>query len=233
MQSLLTNDQIRDFSHRGFSRRNFGRIAALISAGSALPLMTEPALAQLSRMRGAIPADAVKIDANENPLGPSKEAAEAIHAIVAKGGRYVYEETDNFIETLAEQESLKPSYIRAYAGSSAPLTQAVIAFTGPAKPLVVADPGYEAAGNAARFIGAKVISVPLSKTYAHDVKGDGSGEPECGPDLRCQSQQPDRHRDIARRPRMAGGEQAEGLGDPARRGLHSHLGRPVRIRLRG
>jgi histidinol-phosphate aminotransferase len=180
MQTLLTDDQIRDFTNRGFSRRNFGRIAAMLSAGAAMPFLSEPALAQLSRTRGAIPADAVKIDANENPLGPCKEAADAVHAIVSKGGRYVYEETDNFIETLAEQEGLKPSYIRAYAGSSAPLTQSVIAFTGPDKPLVVADPGYEAAGNAGRFIGAKVISVPLTKKYAHDVKAMAAASPNAG-----------------------------------------------------
>src|SRR5689334_21740506 len=118
MQNLLSDDHIRDFANRGFSRRNFGRIAAMLSAGAGLPFLSEPALAQLSRSRGAIPADAVKIDANENPLGPCKEAAEAVHAMVAKGGRYVYDETDKLIETLAEQESLKPSYIRAYAGSS-------------------------------------------------------------------------------------------------------------------
>jgi hypothetical protein len=75
MQTLLTDDQIRDFTNRGFSRRNFGRIAAMLSAGAAMPFLSEPALAQLSRTRGAIPADAVKIDANENPLGPCKEAA--------------------------------------------------------------------------------------------------------------------------------------------------------------
>src|SRR5215510_8638340 len=104
MRDLLTNDQIRDLANRGFSRRSFGRIAAMMSAGAALPLMTEPALAQLSRIRGAIPADAVKIDANENPLGPCKEAIDAIHGVLSQGGRYVYDETDKFVETLAEQE---------------------------------------------------------------------------------------------------------------------------------
>ena len=180
MRPLLTDDQIRNLASRGFSRRNFGRIAAMLSAGAALPLTTEPALAQLSRIRGAIPADAVKIDANENPLGPCKEALAAIQGVLSQGGRYVYDETDKFIDILAEQEGLKPSYIRAYAGSSAPLTQSVIAFTGPDKPLVMADPGYEAAGNAARFIGAKTINVKLDKSYAHDVRAMAAASPNAG-----------------------------------------------------
>jgi len=94
MDSVLTREQKRDFLQRGFSRRNFGRIAAMITAGAALPFYNEPALAQLSARN--IPPDAVKIDANENPLGPCPEAAEAIHKIVAQGGRYLYGETGKF-----------------------------------------------------------------------------------------------------------------------------------------
>ena len=46
----------------------------------------------------------------------------------------------------------------------------MLAFTSPTKPYVVADPGYEAGGRAAKFIGAKTVKVPLTKDYAHDVK---------------------------------------------------------------
>jgi histidinol-phosphate aminotransferase len=170
IDTCLSEEQKLDFVSRGFSRRNFGRIAAMITAGAALPFYNEPALAQLSKIRGGVPADAVKIDANENPLGPCTEAANAVHNVVARGGRYLYEETDFFVETLAEQEGLKPSYVAPFPGSSAPLHQAVVAFTGPNKPFVNADPGYEAGEKAAAFIGAKVVRVPLTKTYAHDVK---------------------------------------------------------------
>jgi histidinol-phosphate aminotransferase len=172
MQTILSKDTQREFLERGFTRRSLGRIAAIISAGSALPFFNEPALAQLSAMRD-IPPDAVKIDANENPLGPSKEAADAIHAIVSKGGRYMYQETFGFTDVLSEQEGVKASYVRPFAGSSAPLHQAVLAFTSPEKAFVTCDPGYEAGERAAEFIGAKVVRVPLlkDKAYAHDVKG--------------------------------------------------------------
>ena len=142
MQIAFSSEQKQEFLKRGFTRRNFGRIAAMITAGASLPFYNEPALAQLSARD--IPADAVKIDANENPLGPCAEAAEAIHKIVAQGGRYLYGETNKFRNTLAELEGLKPNYVTPYAGSSAPLHQAVISFTGPDRPFVTGDPGYEA-----------------------------------------------------------------------------------------
>jgi histidinol-phosphate/aromatic aminotransferase/cobyric acid decarboxylase-like protein len=179
MSVLLTPEQKRDFTGRGFTRRNFGRISAMIGAGATLPFYNEPALAQLSAVRG-MPPDAVKINANENPLGPCPEAAEAAMKIVRNGGRYLYEETFGFQEMMAELEGLKPNYVQPYAGSSAPLHQAVLAFTSPSKPFVTADPGYEAGERAARFIGAKVIAVPLTKTYAHDVKAMAAASPDAG-----------------------------------------------------
>ena len=179
MKSLLTDEQRQDALKRGFSRRNFGRMAAMMGAGAAaLPFYNEPALAQLSKVDA--PPDAVMINANENPLGPCPEAREAVHNMVAYGGRYRYSEADKVVKLLEEQEGLKPGYVRVHPGSSGPLHQAVLAFTSPSKPLVVGDPGYEAAGRAARFIGSKVISVPLTKTYAHDVKAMVAASPNAG-----------------------------------------------------
>jgi histidinol-phosphate/aromatic aminotransferase/cobyric acid decarboxylase-like protein len=160
---------MKDFLQRGFTRRSFGQIATMIAGASALPFYNEPALAQLSRVRD-IPPDAVLINANENPLGPCAEARDAIHNIVSKGGRYHYEETDKVAKILSEQEGVKQEYIRVYAGSSAPLHQTVLAFTSPTKALVMGDPGYEAGERAAKFIGSKVVKVPLRKDFSHDVK---------------------------------------------------------------
>lgn len=165
----LSKEQQNDFLKRGFSRRHFGRIATILGAGAALPFYNEGALAQLSQVRG-MPADAVKINSNENPMGPCAEAIAACHSVIVKGGRYTYELTDEFRETLAAQEGLTPDYVQPFAGSSAPLIQSALAFTSPAKAWVTADPGYESGAGAARFVGAEVVKLPLTKTYAHDVK---------------------------------------------------------------
>ena len=169
MSAHLARHQKQEWLSRGFTRRGFGRLAAMMGAGAAaLPFYNEPALAQLSKIDA--PPDAVLINANENPLGPCKEAREAAARMISEGGRYRYSETDRLQELLAEQEGLRLGYVRIHAGSSGPLHQAVLAFTSPTRAFVTADPGYEAGERAARFIGARVVRVPLTKDYAHDVK---------------------------------------------------------------
>lgn len=161
------------------SRRGFGRTAALLGAASTLPFPSEHSLAQLS-MIGPLPPGAVKINANENPMGPCPEAVEAILGVVRGGGRYLYEETFNFARVLAEQEGLKPDYVRPFPGSSEPLHRSVLAFTSPSKSFVTADPGYEAGQRAAAVAGAKVIKVPLTKDHAHDVQAMVKADPNAG-----------------------------------------------------
>lgn len=179
MISNLSRDLKADFVKRGFSRRNIIRMTTLLGAGATLPFYNEPALAQLSAI-GRLAPGAVKINANENPLGPCPEAAEAIHSVVSKGGRYLYEETGDFAKTLATQEGVKPNYVLPFPGSSDPLHRSVLAFTSPEKPFIMGDPGYEAGQRAANFIGSQAIRVPLTKTYAHDVKAMAAASPNAG-----------------------------------------------------
>jgi histidinol-phosphate aminotransferase len=166
---MLTSRLENDLVARGVSRRSFGRIASLLAAGSALPFYNEIAMAQASRIDNA-PPGAVMINANENPMGPCKEALDALHSIASQGGRYLFSETVKVQNLLADGEGLAPDHVRVYPGSSAPLHQTVLAFCSPAKSLVMADPGYESASGAAGVIGAETVRIPLTKTYSHDVK---------------------------------------------------------------
>jgi len=179
MKTVLTEKQQEDFLSRGFSRRNFGRIATILTAGAALPFYNEAALAQLSRVEDA-PPDAVMINSNENPMGPSPAAREAAIAMVAQGGRYLFGESGKVRSLLAKQEGLSEDCIKIYPGSSNPLTWSVLAFCSPTRPYVVADPGYEAGARACDFVGAKAIGVPLTKDYAHDVKAMAAASPDAG-----------------------------------------------------
>lgn len=172
------------------TRRAFGRIATLLTAGATLPFYNESALAQLSVIKG-MPADAVKINANENPLGPCAEAAEAIRNIVSNGGRYMFETGEELAQTLAEQEGLRESYLQVFAGSSDPLHRMVLAYCSKDRPFIVADPGYEAGGRAAAYVGARVIQVPLvAETKAHDVKAMLAAHPAPGVIYICNPNNP-------------------------------------------
>src|SRR5262245_24160080 len=103
------------------SRRGFMRAAMVASAGALVQITTEADLAYAQRRPGkAAPANAVLIDANENPLGPCTEACAAIAGLGAKGGRYHFGLVQELSKTFAEIEGLKPEYVRVYAGSSEP-----------------------------------------------------------------------------------------------------------------
>ncbi|MGA7633016.1 MAG: pyridoxal phosphate-dependent aminotransferase [Terriglobales bacterium] len=167
-----------NFSPSSTSRRSFLGVSAAASAALALRIVTEPMLAYAARQ--SMPENAVKIDSNENPLGPCASARQALTAILPQGGRYSFGLTDDLLDTLAATEGLQHDQIRVYPGSSDPLHHTVAVFTSPQRSYVTADPGYEAGMMASNVIGTKVVKVPLTKNYAHDVRAMLAAAPDAG-----------------------------------------------------
>ena len=89
-------------------------------------------------------------------MGPCEAARQAMIDIVPRGGRYLMGMEEDLTSTFAKMEGLSPDSVMAFAGSSEPLHYTVLTFTGAGKPLVVADPGYEAPMWAAKIAGAEV-----------------------------------------------------------------------------
>ena len=160
------------------SRRSFLHLSAAVTAASAFHIVTEPMLAAAERR--PVTKDAVVIDENENPLGPSQSARDALAAIIPLGGRYQHHLTQELVQAFADLEGLNAEHVHAFAGSSPPLYYSVQAFTSPQKSYVTADPGYEAGMHAAANSGARVVKVSLTKTYAHDVKAMLAAAPDAG-----------------------------------------------------
>src|SRR3984885_718491 len=158
------------------SRRTFLQLSA---AAAAFQIVTEPMLAAAARHR-PFSKEAVMIDSNENPLGPSQSARDATSAILPLGGRYLDNLTDELIQTFAQQEGLNPDYVHAFPGSPPPLRFTIVAFTSPQRSYVGADLSYEAGPMAAAATGARVVKVSLTKTYAHDVKAMIAAAPDAG-----------------------------------------------------
>jgi histidinol-phosphate aminotransferase len=178
------------------SRRTFLRYAGLAAAA---PILTEAHFAMAAMeaakpapvtpgvptadmlLRTFLPENAVLINANENPLGPSKAARELVANITAMGGRYdIYNETAKLAQIFAAQHNLPEDHVVVYPGSSDPLYFTVLAFTSPTRSLVIADPSYEAAMRAAAVSGATINKVALTADYAHDVKAMVSADPNAG-----------------------------------------------------
>jgi histidinol-phosphate aminotransferase len=177
----------------GVSRRSFMRIlgaasaaattfpafAAVQSATAAAPQRGHRSAADMDDMR-PLPADTVIISSNENPLGPAQSALTAICSTAALGGRYHFDETMKTLAVFNEQYGLKRGYSALFPGSSGPLDLALMSNIGPDKPLVYADPSYEQGPRAAEVMKAPKFAVPLTATYAHDVKAMLKAHPSPG-----------------------------------------------------
>lgn len=177
----------------GVSRRGFFRIAAGASALATMPILTEAHFALAQRPKFADPNKGIHIDANENPLGPSGPARQAMVDIIPRGGRYLMSMEAELEEIFAKQEGLDPASVMAFAGSSEPLHYTVLTFTDANKPLVVADPGYEAPTWAAQIAGAQVIKVPLADpkgAASHDLKAMLAASPNAGVIYICNPNNP-------------------------------------------
>ncbi len=122
--------------------------------------------------RMARPADAVIISSNENPLGMSTSAMEAISKLGTGGGRYHQE-----IQKSRDRQGIQPA-VQSEAG----LRQLLPGLgrtaglwrsdsnVGPDRDLVVGEPSYEQGASAGAKMKANVHRVPLTETGAHDVK---------------------------------------------------------------
>ncbi len=145
----------------GQSRRSFLQMGAAAPAALTSGILGESFFAASARAatlpHGPFPKDAVVIDANENPLGPCSVARQAIAEITGDSGRYSFWLTEDLGKRFAEQQGLKPEYVRAFPGSGEPLHFSVLAFTSTARSYVTADPGYEAGMHAAKISVARVV----------------------------------------------------------------------------
>jgi histidinol-phosphate/aromatic aminotransferase/cobyric acid decarboxylase-like protein len=181
---------------RGYTRRNIAQIA--LGAAAVLPFFHEFAFAQDAQpgslARGGsdprrFAPDVVRITSNENPMGPSKEALEAIAQVAPRAWRYgPLGDNNDFLDLIASTEGVKPNYVTPYPGSGPALANLVPAFASPTRSWVMATPGY---GNgASRSIGNKVIQVPLRKDYSHDVEAMISADPNAGAYYICNPNNP-------------------------------------------
>jgi histidinol-phosphate aminotransferase len=172
---------------KGFSRRQLGRIASLLTAGAALPFYNEAAMAQdAQRQRGGgsgmrrfMDPDTVRINQNENPMGPCKEGLEAMMKAAPTAWRYSPgSEQSDLARAISEIEGVKTDSIAIFAGSSDPLHRSTCAFTSPTQSWTMADPGY--GGGAPAFIGSKLVRVPLRSDYSHDAEAMIKADPNAG-----------------------------------------------------
>jgi histidinol-phosphate aminotransferase len=146
------------------TRRSF---AAQLAGFSVSPEML---LAQRALPARNWPRDTVWLNANENPDGPPPAAIEAMRRTAPETWRYHFPAFRDFQALVARSEQLSPDQIVIGAGSTEVLNLAVLAFTSAARPLITAEPTFEAPAEIASALGRSCIRVPLTAAYAADVK---------------------------------------------------------------
>jgi len=155
------------------SRRTFFRTlgtGVAVGAATQLPIsFASPSLFEPTKTKSA--NGPIRLNGNENAYGPSAVVAAAIHFATTSVNRYPYEEYDGLAERIAASHNVKPEQVVIGCGSTEILRVATTAFLGSGKRLVQPSPTYEAVETYARATGAEVVSVPLTKEFAHDLNG--------------------------------------------------------------
>jgi histidinol-phosphate aminotransferase len=167
-----------ELQERGYSRRQIGRIAALLGAGVVMSQVARPAFAQQS---AKAMVGGVRIGSNECWTGPFPAGVQAAADIAAVGNRYEPDgEHAKLTAAVAQVEGVPAECVLAWPGSSDPLNRSIITFCSPERGLVTANPTYEQSWGTARWLGIKPDRVPLTKDYRHDVKAMLAANPKAG-----------------------------------------------------
>jgi histidinol-phosphate aminotransferase len=150
------------------SRREFAvRLGAAAGAVLATPALVD-SFAEARRPR-SVPKDVIQLNSNENPYGPSPRAQDAIKNSRKVAARYPDAAEDEVVETLARLHGVAPENVLLGCGSGEILRMADVAFLGPGKKVVVAEPTFEAVLQYARVTKAEPVKVPLTADHRHDL----------------------------------------------------------------
>jgi len=131
---------------------------------------SEPLLARRMRDNQPVHGNVIYLDSNENPAGPPASAVRAIIDGASSTWRYHFDEFPAFAEIIARSENLKPEQVLFGVGSTEVIDAAICAFTSSSLPLITAAPSYDIPVERAQGLKTKVVQVPLTPTWAFDVR---------------------------------------------------------------
>jgi histidinol-phosphate aminotransferase len=150
------------------SRRQFGQsIGALLAAAYVSPKFLQGVTG--GRLKGFSRADAILINSNENPYGPSPRAVAAITGSEAVACRYPDDLYARAVRSIANLHHVDPENVALGCGSTEILRVCDAAFVGRDKQLVVAEPTFEAVTYYAQVSRASAVKVPLTSDFRHDL----------------------------------------------------------------
>ena len=166
-------------------RRDFiraGTLSGLVAGTGALSASSNPLSALVAAPGRRTSNDKVRLNSNENPLGISPAAKDAVLEAITVANRYPSDQQSVLVAQLAAAHEVSESQIVIGTGSAEVLQMAVQAYAAPRAKLVMADPTYEAVTNYQRTEAYELVKVPLTSNYEHDLgrmreAAESSGHP--------------------------------------------------------
>lgn len=121
---------------------------------------------EVERERGI--RNSIKLASNENPLGPSPKAQEAVRGVLAMVHRYPESSGYELTRKLAARLNLTPSHLVLGNGSDDIIVMLATALLRPEDEVVMARPSFQMYEIVTRAAGAVPVEVPLSG-YRNDL----------------------------------------------------------------
>src|SRR5438477_3097193 len=154
------------------SRRDFLRSLGVgTAAGAALrsPLENISGTSLFQPGRLSASDEFIRLNSNENAYGPSPRVASAIRSAIDMVNRYPFMKYEEVTERIASFHGVKPEQVLFACGSTEILRVAACAFLGSGKKLIQGLPTFESVEHYAKAVGSEVVSVPLVRSFAHDL----------------------------------------------------------------
>jgi len=160
-----------NLTRRDWLRSTLALTASLgVTSAMAAKLITVP-VSEAERFHWGLRKETsskVRLNANENPYGPSEQARQAVIQILSDGNRYPFPAINELKEILAKKEGVSPSYIHIGAGSGDLLCQSGVAFGLEGGRINSAFPTFPALMNYAEVFKASWEKVNLNDKLEHD-----------------------------------------------------------------
>ena len=123
----------------------------------------------LAREIGIQPGDIIKLASNENPLGPSPKALEAMHAMLERAHFYPDGGGYYLREAIAEKFGLKRENVILGNGSNEIIEFLGHAFLRPGDEVVTSEHAFAVYTLMAQLFGAKTVEVPEKPGFIQDL----------------------------------------------------------------
>ena len=134
------------------------------AASSFVPVLHLPELEWVNA-----PAGAIRLDRNENPNGPAKEAIQAITLAAAESSRYPVDLEKQLARAIADAVGVAEFNVVVTCGSTDVIRSSVYAFTSPTRALITGAPSFETPGYDAKRINSPVTAVPVTSDLHLDL----------------------------------------------------------------